>query len=77
MTHSSLFPPHATEYEQELLNQIDKLTEVMEAAVKANDGESFLDALDESLSCEKRLAESREKTWAIWSADVQGFEVAA
>lgn len=72
MTHPSpLDPPRATEYESQLLDQIDRLTAAAAKAAAEDDRGSYLDALDESLACERLLAESREKTWAIWFANVQ------
>lgn len=58
--------PHPTDNELLILDQIDKLTTAMAAAVDAGDGEAFLDALEESQFAERRLMASRENTWAIW-----------
>ena len=60
--------PHPTETELLILDQIDKLTAVMAAAVEAGDGETFLDALEESQFAERRLMASRENTWSVWWA---------
>lgn len=60
----------ATDNEVHLLDHIDQLTAVMAAAIDANDGEAFLDALDESQFAERRLAASREHTWAVWFAHI-------
>lgn len=60
--------PRATDNEVQILGHIDLLTAVMADAARSGDGGAFLDALDESQAAERRLTESRDRTWAVWFA---------